>query len=165
MYCSSCGQQSESISKFCQRCGTSLQGATPPASGTPWVLLIFLGILFIRPLILVIQLQILGDLPRQVSNDGRVVYGLEMLANGVLAVWGSVVAVQTFKKQPHCLAILRRFLKVNFWFLALDLFAAVGFLGAEIGIASLIRSLAFLLPCYLYFKASKTVCGVYGTNL
>jgi hypothetical protein len=106
---------------------------------------------------------ILGDLPQQVTDEGRFFFGLEKLADGILAVWGSVVAVHVFKKRPHSLAILRRFLKVNFWCLAVDLFAAVAFLGADIGVASVLRSLVFLLPCY--FKVSKTVRGVYGTNL
>ena len=109
------------------------------------------------------QVRKFGTARRRMRSLGGL--GLEMLSKVVLAVWGSVVAVQLFKKKPHCLSKLRWLLKVSFWYLAIDLVVAMVLFHADIEVTSVLRSLAFLLPCYFYFKVSGTVRAIYGANL
>jgi hypothetical protein len=129
------------------------------------VLLVFIGILFLRPLGLLLDFGLLDDLAGRVPSDLQFMIVLEMFAKVVLAVWGSVVALQLFKKKPQCLAKLRLLLKISFWYLAIDLFIAIALFQAEIEVTSVVRSLVFLVPCYFYFKMSKTVRAIYGANL
>lgn len=174
MYCYSCGQPAEGTVKFCSRCGVKSSSVSVPATSDSvpatyanfWVF-VSIAILFFRPLGLFAQFEEYQHWARQwtLPRDLELIIGVEMLVRLVFCIWGTVIALQLLSRKPSCLVKLRTLLRANLCYIGVDILVATVMVHGDVEFIAIARSVTFLIPCYFYFKMSKTVHEVYGANL
>jgi hypothetical protein len=169
MYCSSCGTEADTGTALWSKCGTVLvKQEAGPGNTRLWSIVAYAA-LFISPLLSFGYLDpILGNFPifdntvlRLTGTDKLVLYA----AIAAFIGWAFWIAGQLSKKKPASLARLRVFLVFNFALLCFCALAA----GLEDILDQLALRLLFhgvgLVISFFYFKKSKNVRAIFGTNI
>ena len=144
---------------------------TPPSnggSGIHWMPLIFIALLFTWPLIELIALyswEANHAMFFYSPSDSRLM-GLDNTVTLAISFWASWVGVQMFRKREGCLRKLKAVLVASFVLQCLKLILAASLVGVDEALTP--RTVRFLLAvaiCFVYFRRSKVVAQLYGTNI
>ncbi len=131
-------------------------------TGIHWMPLIFIAILFIQPLLVLIDIIAKSE---AFDFAPRSLIVMEIIVRMAIGIWASKVAVQMFQRRPGCLSKLKSLLTVSLLYVVLDFCIAMEATDDRTMGPSLIRYMIGLLICWAYFRRSQVVYRIYGTNL